>query len=326
MSVPSRPSERGAALLSVLLIVSVIAVLAATGLQKLKFATHLAANGQAVDQARAYTMAAETVAMFRIGDLVQRDPAKTTLQGNWAGNDVNFPIDGGIASAMLTDGGNCFNLNSLVQDVNGLAFVARPEGAVQFAQLMTLAGATASETRQIAASATDWIDSNGEPLPGGAEDAAYAALPQPYRTANTLMTDPSELRAVAGMTASLYTRLRPLLCALPVTDLSPININTLLPAQAPLLAMLVPGLDIGRADAILAARPRAGYASVASFWDAPGLLGASDTARQQVKLTTRWFGLRLLIELNGAELEEHALIDAAQKPAKLARRSYGEPS
>ena len=318
--------ERGAALLSVLLIVAVIAVLAAAGLQKLKLATHLAGNGQAVDQARAYVMAAETVALYRIGDLVQHDPARTTLQGNWAGNEVNFPIDGGIATATLTDGGNCFNLNSLVRDVNGQALVARPEAGQQFAQLMTLLGATATEARQVSASATDWIDSDDTPQPGGAEDTAYAALDQPYRTANTLMADASELRAVAGMSAGLYSRLRPFLCALPVTDLSPLNINTLLPAQAPLLAMLVPGLDLGRADAILSARPKGGFASTEAFWGAPGLLGATDSAKQQVKLTTRWFNLRVLVELAGAEIEEHALIDAAQKPAKLARRAYGEPA
>jgi general secretion pathway protein K len=301
-------------------------VLAATGLQKLRLATHLAGNGQAIDQARAYAMAAETVALFRIGDLVQRNPARTTLAGDWAGNEVNFPIDGGIATATVTDGGNCFNVNSLVQDVNGLALVARPEAAAQFARLMLLAGATSSEARQVSASATDWIDSDDDPVSGGAEDGAYASLAAPYRTANALMADPSELRAVAGMSPGLYTRLRPFICALPVTDLSPININTLLPAQAPLLAMLVPGLEIGRAQAILAARPRAGFESPVTFWKAPGLLGASETAKQQVKMTTRWFGLRLLVELGGAELEEHALIDAKDRPGKLARRSYGEPS
>lgn len=319
-------SERGAALLSVLLIVSVIAVLAATGLQKLRLATHLAGNGQASDQARAYAMAAETVALYRIGDLIQRDAGKTTLQGDWAGNEVNFPIDGGIASATLTDGGNCFNVNSLVENVNDLALVARPEGAAQFARLMLIAGATSSEARQVSAAATDWIDSDTTAVAGGAEDEAYAARPVPYRTANTLMADPSELRAVAGMTAGLYSRLRPFLCALPVTDLSPLNINTLLPAQAPLLTMLVPGLDVGRAEAILAARPAAGYASTQSFWEVPGLLGASDTVKQQVRLVTRWFSLRLLVELGDAELEEHALIDAKDKPALLSRRSYGEPS
>jgi len=45
-----------------------------------------------------------------------------------------------------------------------------------------------------------------------------------------------------------------------------------------------------------------------------------------VKLVTRWFRLTLNVELTGAELEEHALVDAAQKPAKLAQRSYSELS
>ncbi len=322
----AKPSERGAALLSVLLIVAVIAVLAAASLAKLRLATHLSGNGQSMDQGRAYAMAAETVALYRIGDLVQRDAAKTTLDGNWAGNEVNFPIDGGIATATLTDGGNCFNLNSLVQDVSGIALVARPEAIAQLERLLQMAGGPATDARRIATAAADWIDSDTTPLPGGAEDAAYQNAKPAYRTANTLMADPSELRAVAGMTPALYSRLRPFLCALPVTDLSPINVNTLLPEQAPLLAMLVPGLDAARAEAIISARPRGGYASTSDFWAQRGLSDASGAAVQQVKLTTRWFGLRLLIELGGAELEEHALVDAALKPAKLARRSFGEPS
>ncbi|MEP6785765.1 MAG: type II secretion system minor pseudopilin GspK, partial [Sphingomonadales bacterium] len=106
-----RPSEEGAALLTVLLIVSVMAILAAAALERLKLATHLTSNGAAIEQARAYAMAAETVARYRIGDLIQRDAAKTTLEGDWAGKPTNFPIDGGIATARLDDGGNCFNLN-----------------------------------------------------------------------------------------------------------------------------------------------------------------------------------------------------------------------
>lgn len=46
--------ERGAALLTVLLLVAVIAVLAATALEKLRLSTRLAANLIAIDQARGY--------------------------------------------------------------------------------------------------------------------------------------------------------------------------------------------------------------------------------------------------------------------------------
>ncbi|WP_293879787.1 type II secretion system minor pseudopilin GspK [Sphingomonas sp.] len=317
------PREEGAALLSVLLLVAIIAVLAAASLQKLKLATHLAGNGIAIDQARAYALSAEAVALFRIGDLLQRDAARTTLEGNWANRDVSVPIDKGIAAARITDGGNCFNINSLVGTPINTGYVVRPEAVLQFARLMQLLDVPGADARRVAIAAADWIDSDTAPLPGGAEDDAYANADLPYRTGNTLMADPSELRAVAGVTPALYTRVRPFLCTHPVADLSPVNINTLLPDQAPLLAMLVPGLDLARARALIDARPAKGYDTLSSFWDRPGLMGTPEFAKQQVRLKTRWFGLHLLIELEGAELEENALIDAALQPAKLVSRSYG---
>ena len=320
--------ENGAALLTVLLLVAVMAVLAAAALERLKIGTRLTANGAAIEQARAYAMAAETVALYRIGDLIQRDAARTTLVGNWAGQPTNFPIDGGIASARVDDGGNCFNLNSLVDKTSEGWLIARPLAIGQFARLMTLADVAGRDADAIAAAAADWIDSDAAPFPGGAEDAAYTNARITYLPANTMMADTSELRAVAGVTPALYARLRPFVCALPVTDLSAINVNTLRRDQALLLAMLVPTLDVSRAASVVAARPELGWDSLATFWNLPQLAAASAVGeeRAQVKLSTRWFDLTLNVELAGAEIEEHALIDASQKPAKLARRSYGEPS
>lgn len=315
-----RTGEEGAALLSVLLLVAVMAVLAAASLEKLKYATRLSGNGAAIDQARSYGIAAETIAMYRIGDLLQRDTTRTTLQGNWAGQPMPLPIDGGIATAQLDDGGNCFNLNSLVLDSGGGVLVARVAGVEQFERLMLLLQTPSNEARGIARAAADWIDTDVVPQPGGAEDDAYRT----YRTANTMMVDPSELRAVAGVRADVYTRLRPYLCTLPVTDLSPINVNTLPPAKAELLAMLVPGLDPGRARRVLDERPQFGFDSTNSFWNKPALAGASPDAKQQTRLATSWFDLKVVIELAGAELEQHSLIDASRKPARLIRRTYGE--
>ena len=107
-------SETGAALLTVLLLVAVIGALAAVSLEKLKIATRLATNMVAADQSRAYAFAAESIATYRIADLVARDRERTTLDGDWQGRPIPVPIDGGTATALLSDGGNCFNLNSLV--------------------------------------------------------------------------------------------------------------------------------------------------------------------------------------------------------------------
>jgi general secretion pathway protein K len=316
-----KPSENGAALLSVLLIVAVMAVLAATALEKLKYATRLATNGAAIDQARSYGLAAETIALYRIGDLIQRDTTKTTLQGNWAGQPTPFPIDGGIATAQLDDGGNCFNLNSVVMDDGQGGTTARMTGIEQFERLMLLLQVPSNEARGIARATADWIDSDQDEQPGGAEDSRY----QGYRTANTLMIDPSELRAVAGVRGDVYTALKPYVCALPVTELSPININTLAPDHAVLLAMLVPNLDPDRARRVIDDRPQLGFASPTEFWNKPALAGASPEARDQTRLRTRWFDLKVMIELAGAELEQRSLIDAAQSPAKRVRRTYGDP-
>lgn len=323
-----RPSEDGAALLTVLLLVAVMAVLSAAALEKLKIATHLAANGGAIEQARSYAMAAENVAKYRIGDLIQRDAAKTTLDGDWAAKPTNFPIDGGIATARLDDGGNCFNLNSLAEKGQDGTLTANPLAMAQFARLMTTLEIPGRDASSIAAAAADWIDSDVVPLPGGAEDGAYASAGLTLRTANTTMIEPVELRGVAGMSPTYYQLLRPFICALPASDLSAINVNTLRLDQAPLLSMLLPSLDLGRARAAIDARPMRGWDSLATFWSLPPLTASppTDDGRNQVRLTTRWFALGITIELADAELQEHALIDAAMKPAKIARRRYGEPS
>ncbi len=73
--------ERGAALLSVLLLVAVMAVIAATALDRLTVATRIAASAATIDQSRAFAMAAEQITLRRIADLKNRDPGKVTLGG-----------------------------------------------------------------------------------------------------------------------------------------------------------------------------------------------------------------------------------------------------
>ena len=321
-----RASETGAALLSVLLLVAVMAVLCAAALEKLKLATKLATNAAAIDQARSYGLAAETIARYRIGDLLARDSIKTTLQGGWAGQPTEFPIDKGIATAAIDDGGNCFNLNALVTDDGQGGTQARPEAVAQFERLMLLLGVPGNQAAQVARASADWIDSDSAAIAGGAEDAAYAQAPTPHRTGNTLMVDASELRAVAGMTADVYARLRPFICALPVSDMAAININTIPAQSAVLIAMLAPGVDVDRARRVIDERPTLGFDSVARFWEQPALAGAPVEAMAQSQLKTRWFRLSVMVELAGAEFEQHSLIDAITRPAKVVQRSYGEPS
>ena len=208
--------ERGAALLTVLLLVAVIAVLAGHALERMRLATRLEANAIAIDQARAFAMAAETAAMVRINAVLARDAARVTLQGDWAGKPYPLPIPGGVATATVTDGGNCFNLNGLVQGSDAATLVARPASIEQFARLMRIVGIADQQAREVAAAAADWIDTDNVRQPDGAEDADYSGLRPRHLPANALMADASELRAVKGVTLALYAKLKPWICALPV--------------------------------------------------------------------------------------------------------------
>jgi len=324
MRVPQR--EQGAALLTVLLLVAVIAVLAAHGIDRLAGATKLAANSRELSQAKTYLIAAESIGMQSAEQLVAASPGRTTDVGGWNGREQSFPVPGGLIRASLRDGGNCFNINSLVQQKQDV-FSPRPEGIEQFIRLMGLLDVPQGIAFDIAAATTDWLDSDMISSPGGAEDDYYLQQEEPYRTANAPMVDVSELRPVKGVTADVYHQLAPWLCALPTTDLSPININTLRPEQAILLAMLSTGnIDIVRGRQFLAQRSELGFASLNDFWAQPypASLNASPQVQSQLKLTTRWFRLDATIEMQSALVEERALIDAARRPAKLVHRRRGD--
>ncbi|MGZ8360999.1 MAG: type II secretion system minor pseudopilin GspK, partial [Allosphingosinicella sp.] len=264
--VPRR--ERGAALLAVLLLVAVTGAIAATALEKMSLSRAMAVNTVALDQARAYANAVEQLALLTIDDLIVESPERTTLAGGWNGavRRVALP-EGGVAAVRVRDGGNCFNVNSVVEGDPRTGLTRRQAGVVQLTGLMMALEVPETEARRIAEAAADWVDSDVRPGPAGAEDAFYSGGAAPYRTANTLFADVGELAALAGMTPEVMARLRPWLCALPSTELSPININTLLPDQAPLLAMLAPGqLDVARARRVLASRPPDGWGSQVEFW------------------------------------------------------------
>ncbi len=326
------PDERGAALLTVLLLVAVMAVIAATALDRLTLATRIAGSAAAVDQGRAYSFAAEQIALRRVADLVGRDPAKLTLAGDWLGRDFILPLPGGEGRAKLADANNCFNLNSLVAETVPGKFSQRSGSMRQFGELMTLLGI--DEAQAIAGATADWIDSDSNDGPLGAEDNVYRSMPGAYLAANRKMADVSELRAVRGVTPKIYARLKPWICVLPVTDPVRLNVNTLAPEHAPLVAMLVPGeITTAAARAALAARPADGYGSSERFWKAGPFEGRKppDDAAEQAGVTSRWLTLTTNVKMGDGFLTAVSLIDAnggapsaGIAPPTIVRRDWGE--
>ncbi|OYW85307.1 MAG: general secretion pathway protein GspK [Sphingobium sp. 32-64-5] len=324
---PGRADERGAALLTVLLLVAVMAVLSAAVLERLTLSTRLSANSAFMDQAHAYADSAGLLIRSRLGDLVAAEPGKLTAERARLGQPHPVPVPGGSVTVTLQDGGNCFNLNSLVAGKGEEDLKQRPIAIRQFTTLMQLLGVRPADAQLVALAAADWIDSDSVAVRGGAEDESYMGGDLPYRTANRMMIDRSELRAVAGVTPAIYNLVRPWICALPVAELSPINVNTLMPQQAPLLAMLVPDkLSLDMARAMIAQRPRGGYGSTVAFWAAPALRGITPPAEtgQQVQLMTRWFRAELEVAMGDTAMRQGALYDAQAEPVRLVRKFWGD--
>jgi len=307
-----RADREGMALLTVLLLVAVMSVVAVALLDDVRFSVRRTTNAEIGGQAQWLASGAELLARNRIKRLIRADPMRTPLQPEWNGRRLDFPVDNGAISATVADGQACFNLNSLVLGV-GEDLVARPLGATQFRALGRAVGVPDSRMRAIADALTDWLDADNQALPLGAEDGAYAGLATPYRTAGVMLAEVSELRAVKGVDVDAYRRLRPYVCALPTSQLSPLNVNTLTPEQAPLITMLTAGVVMPeRAGAVIARRPRDGWASGEAFWSQSELQGFTpdDETRAQVTVLTRFFRLRVDVDYAGVRAVRTALLEA----------------
>ena len=324
--IPAR--ERGAALLAVLLLVAVTGAIAASMVENLRLSRTVAINATARDQGRLFADGVEQLALLTIDDRMLQSPERTTLAGGWAGANRTIQLPGGgAADITVRDGANCFNVNSVVDGQPGRPLVRRPSGVAQFTGLMIALEVREQEARRIAEAAADWVDSDSITGPEGAEDEAYAGGPAPYRTGNTLFADPGEIRVLAGMTPEIYGRIRPWLCALPVNDLSPINLNTLGLEQAPLLAMLAPGqLGVERARQVIARRPSGGWSNQVEFWriETMSELNIPLDVQIQPQLRTNWFTLDVRVRLMGSEYRETVLVDARLQPSRVVQRRWTE--
>jgi len=315
--------EEGAALLTVMLLVAVMSALAVAVLDDIRFGLRRTANAQAVGQAQWYAIGAEALARARLARLIQADPQRTSLAGDWNGRVLSFPIDDGVIRARVSDGGACFNLNSVVEGVPE-QWSRRTTGIAQFVALGQALGL--ADAGALSEALADWIDSDGGRSTTGAEDDAYSEGARPYRTGGTLLAETSELRAIRGFTPAVYARLRPYVCALPTAALSPINVNTLAPEKAVLLtAVTGGGLAPEAARRVIAVRPTGGWADVDAFWALPAMAAQtpSNELLGQLSVRTRYFDLRAEVDYAGANVVMSSLIEQPMGgPSRLVARRW----
>ena len=283
MRITVRSTQKGIALVVVLLVVALVSIIATDITGNLQREIRRSANIFDYQQAKYYALGAEKFAIAILQQNSKDSPSRDDLAQGWATQGLYFPVEGGDLTGIITDVNSCFNLNSLVEYKEEKGYISNRDSMPQkvYRQLLIILGLEEG----LADSLTDWIDSD-ESVSGmeGAEDLEYERLSPAYRAANNLIVDISELRLIQGYSADVVKKLQPYVCALPQADYLQININTIDKDKPELLLMMINELSLENARQILAERSSSGYDDLASFWKLEALAGLEIDSKKKAAL------------------------------------------
>lgn len=244
--------EHGAALLMAMAIMAMAAIAATAMLVALStWSRQSALVAEHVQAEELVTAGANWARAILFDD--RHDSGEVDHPGEpWALRLPPIPFENGELVGRIEDQQGLFNLNNLVR--NGKLDVTQYAYFQRLLSILALPG-------DLAPALADWLDDDDRPQPaGGAEDAYYRGLDQPYLSANAPLTDLDELALVRGFDAGVRARLAPFVTALPGT--TTLNVNT---ASAEVLAAVVDGLDVSSARTLVARREGIFYRNKADF-------------------------------------------------------------
>ncbi|MEM9233524.1 MAG: type II secretion system minor pseudopilin GspK, partial [Pseudomonadota bacterium] len=266
------PSQRGAALLVVLVLVASLAAVALSISTFSERTTNKVIAAQTRDQAYWALIGAERAALALLELQAQGQDGVDRPTEEWLARPFSLPVAGGSVTTRFRDRSACFNIHDLVNN-SGSRLETDYEAVKRFGNLVQDLGGTTQGGELLAVAAADFMDADGNAGPGGAEDFDYSRRDVPFLTAGTYLADVSELRAVEGWTPGLMRILGPKLCLRRQgTEAGPLNLNTLTEEDAPLLANALDNrIPLGEAERLITQMPPDGYENVDEFLGLPAL-------------------------------------------------------
>ena len=287
-----RRTQRGVALIVALLVVALATVLIAGLLDRGELNLARVRNQLREAQAQAYAQGLEAYAARVLAQAQASEPSCDANTSAWAVPLPSTPVPGGEISATMRDRNGCFNLNNLLDDPSQIDAVWQQK-FVRLLQVLRL-------DEGLAKAITDWMLSASM-----TDDGFYLQQDVPYRPAKQGFVHVSELRLVKGVSADVYARLAPEVCALPRG--TPINVNT---ASVAVLMTLSDTLTEQTAKAIWQ-DGHASYGSLQSMSSQPGLVidCALPTTRKCYDVHSSYFLARGDITLDGLPFTFYSLIE-----------------
>ncbi|WP_296244881.1 type II secretion system minor pseudopilin GspK [uncultured Enterobacter sp.] len=262
--------QKGVALLVVLILLVMMSALAAKisqqfcrNLQK----THYQVSQQ---QLRWAMQAQEKVVKDRLQADASGESKALTLDGDWHQPLETRGEDYTVVS-QVEDAQDCFNVNNLLavekiaQGQNAPAVPEKPRREQIVEQLLTQSGLSQTNAEEVYLQLVDYLDGDTTTAKEGAETDAWAGVVPARQPANQMMRTIAEIKLLPAFPAAAYPKVSKLLCALP-DSASKVDVNTLKPEQAALLAALFPGkLNEDDAVRLIESRPETGWENMETF-------------------------------------------------------------
>ena len=262
--------QKGVALLVVLILLVMMSALAAKisqqfcrNLQK----THYQVSQQ---QLRWAMQAQEKVVKDRLQTDASGESKPLSLDGDWHQPLETRGEDYTVVS-QVEDAQDCFNVNNLLavekiaQGQNAPTVPEKPRREQIVEQLLTESGLSQTNAEEVYLQLVDYLDGDTTTAKEGAETDAWAGVVPARQPANQMMRTIAEITLLPAFPAAAYPKVSKLLCALPDAA-SKVDVNTLKPEQAALLAALFPGkLNEDDAVRLIESRPETGWESMETF-------------------------------------------------------------
>ncbi|WP_236307616.1 type II secretion system minor pseudopilin GspK [Enterobacter bugandensis] len=262
--------QKGVALLVVLILLVMMSALAAKisqqfcrNLQK----THYQVSQQ---QLRWAMQAQEKVVKDRLQTDATGENKALNLDGDWHQPLETRGEDYTVVS-QVEDAQDCFNVNNLLaaekipQGQNAPAVPEKPRNEQIVEQILTESGISHTTAEEVYQQLVDYLDGDATTAKDGAESDAWAGVVPARQPANQMMRTIAEIKQLPAFPVAAYPKVSKLLCALP-DSASRVDVNTLKPEQAALLAALFPGkLTEDDAVRLIDSRPETGWENMETF-------------------------------------------------------------
>lgn len=309
-------SQQGIALITILMLVALATILAATIAKRQMYTSENTAYLMRQNQALLYAKSAEVFFLELLQDDTKNAGQVDHLQENWAKPMPPFPVEDGYVSGVLQDESGKFNLNSLLTPENQINEKAKK----YFEKLLQRVGLPA----QLSEAVIDWQDQDDEPSGAmGAESSYYQGLPLPYLPPNNLFHSVEELKQVRGFEGAKYQLLMPYVSALPKRDTT-ININT---APALVLASLDEKLDVAAVQNLLDRRNAnlEHFSNVNALWELEDFQSVDASIRNEFSgllgVQSNYFKAKIEVVLSERKRQFSSELVRSEKTVDVAYRS-----